>query len=184
MCPLQLCTFSGIAVGPVHFPVEFILLNQRSDCRLDPMVPIAGRLKELGVCSGFNISCWYQVTEPWTLAALSAAWGLCFPQRADDVLKASGQAAVVPAWAPQEGQSGGEKKGLGLSGVVWPMFSPSGTPSGYSRGWHMEELKWNRGRNRVSGPRHQRRAEAISPVLVGIMGKGLWVPCIIQGLGI
>lgn len=42
-----------IAVSAVHFPVEFILLNQ-PDCGLDPMVPAAGRVEELGVCSGFK----------------------------------------------------------------------------------------------------------------------------------
>lgn len=55
MCTLfKLCIFSEIAANPVHFPEEFILLNQPSDCGLDPMVPTAGRLEELGVCSGFT----------------------------------------------------------------------------------------------------------------------------------
>lgn len=134
------------------FPYGIYSFKPAPDCGLDPTVPKAARLEELGVCFGFT----HQLLIP-------ADRGICFPQRDDNVLESSGQAAVVPAWTPQEGQSGGEKEGLGLSGVAWPLFSPSGIPTGYSRGWHMEGIKRNHDRNRVSGPRHQTRAEEICP---------------------
>lgn len=43
------------AGSPVHFLGEFILLNQPSDYGLDPTVPTAGRLEELGVCTVFTV---------------------------------------------------------------------------------------------------------------------------------
>lgn len=70
-----------IAVSPVHFPVEFILLKQLADCMLDTMVSIAGRLEELGICSGFKSQLLVPVLrsqESQALTALSAACGLCF----------------------------------------------------------------------------------------------------------
>lgn len=104
--------------------------NQPSDCGLDPTVPTAGRLEELGVCSGFQ----HQLLVP---AERSVSTG-CFFSSLGAVLSpecsgGSGQAAVC-----QHGhhrRESGEKEGLGLSGVAWPMFSPSGIPTGYSRGW-------------------------------------------------
>ena len=124
-----------IAVSPVHFPVEFILLNQPSDCMLDTMVPIAGRLEELGSRSGFQN--WLLVPGHRVLStdcnfcSLRAMpfWGppreLTVFQRLTDKLLwcQHGQPVLVMDWCPpQEGQSGGEKKeGLGLSGAAWPM---------------------------------------------------------------
>lgn len=52
-----------IAVSPVHFPAEFILLKQPSDYLLDTMVPIAGRPEEFGICSGFKSVIGHRVTQ-------------------------------------------------------------------------------------------------------------------------
>lgn len=54
---------NGIVVSPVHFSVEFILLKQPSDCMLDTMVPIAGRLEDLEVRFELRAGYCYQVTE-------------------------------------------------------------------------------------------------------------------------
>lgn len=98
--------------------------NQPSDCGLDPMVPTAGRLEELGICSGFKHQLLVsgEISEHWLLSQQPG--GCAFPRELAGFWWPS---CWVPAWAPQEGQ-GGEKEGLGLGGTAWPMFSPQEFP--------------------------------------------------------
>jgi len=80
------------------------------------------------------------------LTALSAACRLYsfldHPETCN-VSEASGQAAVVLAWAACAGDvlvpipRVKRKEGLGLSGAAWPMASPTKSSTGYPRGEHV-----------------------------------------------
>lgn len=95
-----------ITVSPVCFPVEFILLKQPSDCMLDTVVPIAGRLEELGICTGIKsllLVPGHRVLS--TDCTFCSLWAMLFwrPPRDLTVSEASGQAAVVLAWTAYAG---------------------------------------------------------------------------------
>lgn len=146
---------------------------------LNTMVPIAGRLEELGICFGFKsrllVPGHRVLSTDCTVCSLRAMLfggppgDLTMVQTLVDKLLwcRHGQPVLVMDWCPpQEGQSGGgeKKEGFGLGQAVWPVANPTRSSTGYSRGEHVGGFRWNQGRSGVSDPAHQKTAEVCCPV--------------------